>query len=169
VQVSQSRVDFEVFDISQLLFDRSLAQVTELPPGAMDQEERFGRYRLSKASVDHHLPNFHAGCDLHFDYDLDHRIFVLASQQNYVIFRGEAVQQEAMVQDGATLELQPVYQSIVDHKVEAAFIKNMRLFLLDEQYSMNVLNLILQKYASLMQVERRCWFQDISQGRAAVH
>lgn len=145
VFLSQAALSFEVFDISQLLIDRSLAQVTEPPAGAMQQEELFKQYRVFKARADHQLPDFRAGRSLHFDYDLDHKIFVLASQENYVIFRGEAVQDDEMVQDSATLKLVPVYRSIVDHKVEAAFIKNMRLFLLDEQYSMNVLNLVLQQ------------------------
>ena len=136
-------MDFQVFDISQLLFDRSLAQVTESKAGAMDEEVSFARYQVLKASVEHQLPRFDARCSLHFDYDLDHKIFVLASEENYVIFRGEAVLPEEMVESNAedSLRLLPVYKSIVDHRVEAAFIKNMRLFLLDQQYSMNVLNL----------------------------
>ena len=143
--LSQEALDFEVFDITQLLIDRSIAQVSDQPPGAMQKEELFDRYRVFKAHADHQLPSFRAGCKIHFDYDLDHKILVLASQENYVIFRGEAVQDDEMVQDSATLKLLPVYRSIVDHRVEAAFIKNMRLFLLDERYSMNVLNLVLKQ------------------------
>ena len=117
----------------------------------MDEEHPFSNFILAESEIDSAALDFNFAKPVHFDYDPLHDILVLANKEKYVVYIGEKSAKDLRNQGDQTaqssrrtLSLLKSKVSLLDNTIEAVLIKNMRLYLLDKEYSMNVFNMTVQ-------------------------
>lgn len=91
------------------------------------------------------------GIDLHFDFDYYHRILVVYHDNSYFVALGTEAstdiraEYESWLGHSKAIDLNFSVEkaSILDNQIKSARLKNMRLYLLDADYSMVVFTIVI--------------------------
>lgn len=104
------------------------------------------KHLLSISTIPVTTFKFKLDSTLLFDFDSLHNLLVIACGTNYCIFLGsvtESVLENTEVHPKKSLRFDLAKASILDNEIMAVAFKNLRLYLLDEHYSLVVFSLSL--------------------------